>query len=140
MHVNELAKRAGVQAHVIRYYTQTGLLHPSREERNRYRCYVDSDVYRVRFIKRSQSIGFTLGDIKRILDAADQGSPACPDVRKMIIVRARENHARLDELMRLQQRVEQSIATWQSMPDRPPDKETLCHLIDSVGTWGDDLT
>jgi len=42
MHVKELAKRANVPAHVIRYYTKIGLLRPNRDPSNRYREYSDS--------------------------------------------------------------------------------------------------
>jgi DNA-binding transcriptional MerR regulator len=140
MHVNELAKRARVADHVIRYYTQVGLLQPSRDPNNRYRDYSESDVYRVRFIRRSKSLGFTLRDVKAILNDADRGVSPCREVRELIKLRASENHAHLDRLQRMQRRVEAAIAKWETMPDRLPDHESLCHLIDSVGGTEVNLT
>lgn len=140
MYVNELAKRAGVEAHVVRFYTQTGLLHPGRDPKNRYRKYADPDVYRVRFIRRARWLGFTLQDVKTILGDADSGVSPCSAVRELIKLRALENHERLEDLRRLQARVDEAVSIWESMPDRPPDHESLCHLIDAVAQDDGSLT
>lgn len=132
MHVNELATQADVPAHVVRYYTQEGLLKPRRDPRNRYRQYTKSDVYRMRFIRRAKWLGFTLRDVKAILHDADRGMAPCPEVREIIKLRARENRKRLEALTRLQERVEETIALWKTLPDQPPDHESLCYLIDTV--------
>lgn len=130
--VNELARQAGVAAHVVRYYTQVGLLKPKRDPSNRYRDYATSDVYRVRFIRRAKWLGFTLRDVMAILGDADRGVSPCSDVREIIKIRARENHERLKKLERLQARVEEAIKRWETLPDKPPDHDSLCHLIDTV--------
>lgn len=140
MHVNELAKEAGVPDHVIRYYTQVGLLRPARDPNNRYRDYAVSDVYRVRFIRRSKSLGFTLRDVKAILHDADRGLSPCPEVRALIKLRAKENRERLRALQHLHRRVEAAVKEWEAMPNRPPDHESLCHLIDAVGSADINLT
>lgn len=98
MHVNELAKRANIPAHVVRHYTQVKLMKPKRDLRNRYRKYAETDVYRLRFIRRAKWFGFTLCDVKAILRYADRGVASCPELGKIIKERARENHDRLDEL------------------------------------------
>lgn len=140
MQVNELAKHAGVPAHVVRYYTQIGLLRPDRDPKNSYREYAASDVYRIRFIRRAKWLGFTLRDIKAILHDADQGMSPCADVRKIIKIRASQNHDRLQELKQLQARIEEAVALWDNMPNRPPDHESLCHLIDAMAMSDGDLT
>jgi len=140
MHVNEIARKSGVAPHVVRYYTQLGLLQPRRDPKNRYREYAEPDVYRLRFIRRAKWLGFTLRDVKAILRDADGGVAPCPDVRKLIKVRAKENRDRLRELKRLQHRVEKAIALWDTMPDRPPDHKNLCHLIDTVAAAEGGLT
>lgn len=140
MHVNELAKQSDVPAHVVRYYTQIGLLTPTREPNNRYRDYETSDVYRVKFIRRAKCLGFTLRDVKAILADADAGVSPCPKVRDIVKLRARENRGRVAELQRLQARVDDAVSLWESMPDRLPDHQSLCHLIDTVAAGSGDLT
>lgn len=132
MHVNDLAKQSGVPPHVVRYYTQIGLLTPKRDPKNRYRDYAAADVYRVRFIRRAKWLGFTLKDVEKILADADAGRSPCPEVREIVKIRARENHERLEDLHRLQRRVENAVAVWETLPDRRPDHDSLCYLIDTV--------
>jgi DNA-binding transcriptional MerR regulator len=132
MTVRELAKRAGVPPHVVRYYTQRGLLNPQRNARNRYRYYAASDLYRLQFVCRAKRVGFTLSDIKMVLGDADRGISPCPEVRRLVRVRAQENEERLAAAVRLQQRIHEAVKTWETLPDRPPDHESLCRLIDAI--------
>ena len=132
MTVHELARRAGVPPHVVRYYTQRGLLRPQRNAHNRYRHYAASDLYRLQFICRAKRVGFTLGDIELILGDADRGVSPCPQVRRLVERRATENEERLADAARLQQRIRETVKTWETLPDRPPDHESLCRLIDAI--------
>ena len=140
MLVNELARHAGVEAHVVRFYTQEGLLHPERDPNNSYREYALSDVRRLRFIRRARWLGFTLRDIEAILNDVDNDVSPCGDVRETIKIRASENRQRIEDLKRLQSRMEDAVKAWERMPDRPPDHESLCHLIDAVARDEGSLT
>lgn len=140
MQVNELAKQAGVEPHIVRFYTQTGLLHPGRDPKNHYRNYADSDVHRLRFIRRARWLGFTLQDIKTILSDADEGVSPSSEIREIIKTRSQENQKRLRDFEHLQARVDRAISVWESMPDQSPDHDSLCHLIDVVAEGEDILT
>ncbi len=132
MNVHELAKQAGVADHVVRYYTQRGLLEPRRNSHNGYREYAPADLYRLRFICRAKLVGFTLSDIGLILRDADRGVAPCPQVREMVRRRARDNERRLAAAKRLQARIRAAVDLWATMPDEAPDHESLCRLIDAL--------
>jgi len=139
MNVHKLAERVGVPDHVVRYYTQRGLLEPRRNAHNGYREFAPSDLYRLRFICRAKLVGFTLNDISRILDDADRGVTPCPQVREIIRRRAEDNERRLAAARRLQSRIRDAIELWEAMPDESPDNESLCQLIDALASVeGDD--
>jgi DNA-binding transcriptional MerR regulator len=138
MNVNDLAKRAGVAPHVVRYYTQRGLLAPQRNARNGYREFAPTDLYRLRFICRAKLVGFTLGDISLILRDADAGEAPCTKVRRIVQRRAKDNEERLAAAGRLQARIRAAVELWETMPDRPPDHESLCRLIDAIAVDGVD--
>lgn len=140
MQVKDLAKQANVATHVVRYYTEIGLLKPERDPSNRYRVYAQTDIYRVKFIRRARWLGFTLNDVKAILSDADAGESPCADVRRIVRTRLAEIGDKLAELSRLQARVEQAVELWDTMPDRSPDHSSLCHLIDTVASFRGDLT
>lgn len=134
MNVHDLAERAGVPDHVVRYYTQRGLLEPRRNSHNGYREFAPADLYRLRFICRAKLVGFTLSDISLILKDADRGVAPCPQVREIVRQRAEDNERRLAAAKRLQSRIRAAVDVWETMPDEPPDHESLCRLIDALAT------
>jgi MerR family Zn(II)-responsive transcriptional regulator of zntA len=72
MLINELSKISGLSAHTIRYYEKYGLIKGIRKEdvkSNNYFHYSDDDAYKLNLIKEAKSIGFTLNEIKELLDA-----------------------------------------------------------------------
>ncbi len=129
--VNQLATRAGAPAHVVRYYTRIGLLHPAAQRANGYRLYDTKDASRLRFIRLAKHLGFTLREIDEIIRHADIGESPCADVRRIIQQHIAENRARIDEMQRLQDRMEGALEQWKSMPDGVPDGHSVCHLIES---------
>ncbi len=65
--IGKLAQAGGVGVETIRYYQRRGLLEtPSRDRE--IRRYGSDDVRRLRFIRQAQSAGFTLEEIKELLD------------------------------------------------------------------------
>lgn len=132
MQVREVAKKAGVPAHVVRYYTKLNLLKPGRDPNNRYRDYSESDVRRVKFIRRAKRLGFTLADARAILHDADKGESACPKARALIEQRLAEHGERIQALMALHRRMTEAIEVWKTLPDDTPDGHSLCHLIERV--------
>lgn len=109
MTVLEIAKACEVAPHVVRYYTRIGLLRPAYNARNRYRLYTESDAARLRFIRRAQRRGFTLKEVARIIDCQEQRQSPCALVRRLIERRIEENRDKLQELTRLQARMERAF-------------------------------
>ena len=132
MQVKDLANQTGVAAHVIRYYTQIGLLTPARDPKNRYRKYALSDISRVRLIRCAKRLGFTLRDVRSILKEADEEVSPSVDVRQLLRQRGRENRARLKEFSRQQSRIEEAIRAWDVLDDQPHGYDALCRLVESV--------
>jgi len=70
--ISQLAKASHVNVETIKYYERRELL--SRPDRNQtgYRMYSEAAVEEVNFIKKAQSLGFTLSEIKHLLAIARQ--------------------------------------------------------------------
>lgn len=138
MMVAELARTASVTPHVVRHYTRIGLLKPFRNEGNGYKLYNRNDLHRLMFIRRAKYLGYTLADIRGILDEARHGSSPCPHVRRIIQKRIEENRVKLAELTRLQDRMEDALDEWRNLPDGMPDGNSVCYLIESMAEFPDD--
>ena len=66
------AKRAGMGIDTIRYYERAGLIRPQSRLESGYRKYGETEVARLRFIKRAQALGFTLKEIGDLLKLSAQ--------------------------------------------------------------------
>lgn len=132
MIASEVAKLAGVSANVVRYYSRIGLLNPTRNPDNGYREYTPQDVIRVSFVRKAKWLGFTLKDVKVILEKADSGKSPCGEVRRIITERLRENQQRLDHLHEIHERMERAAESWILLSDSAPGDESICGLIDEL--------
>jgi DNA-binding transcriptional MerR regulator len=131
--VSELARLATVSPDAVRYYARTGLLTPERNPMNGYREFSASDVRRLRFIKRAQSLGFSLGEIATIIQTARQRKSPCPLARDIIKRHIGEAGEELERLIRLRDRMKKAMAKWKRMPDGIPDGDEICRLIEATG-------
>lgn len=127
-----LADKSGVSPDIVRYYTRRGLLKPTRHPHNRYNLYQETDVARLRFIRQAKSLGYTLNEIARIFEESGRGASPCPLVREIIERHIAGNQKALDEMLEIQTRIEAASKQWASMPDRAPNGNTICHLIESI--------
>jgi len=132
MTVSELARRAGVTADTVRHYTRSGLLAPVRDKSNGYNCYSSGDLTRLLFIRKARLLGFGLGDVRDILKESSHGHSPCPLVRKMMERCLQENRRKLQDLEKLQARMEHAAARWANMPDGMPDGKAVCQLIEAI--------
>jgi MerR family mercuric resistance operon transcriptional regulator len=68
MKIGELSAKAGVNVQTIRFYEREKLLRIPLRTQSGYRTFTEADLERVRFIKDSQQLGFTLKEIKELLE------------------------------------------------------------------------
>jgi DNA-binding transcriptional MerR regulator len=68
MRIGELSARAGVNVQTIRFYEREKLLRKPVRTASGYRTFEEADLERVRFIKDSQQLGFSLKEIKELLE------------------------------------------------------------------------
>lgn len=129
--VTALARRCDTTPHTVRYYSRMGLLRSQRHPQNQYRLYPFKEVSRLNFIRQAKYLGYTLNEIRQILQDAENGESPCPQVREILQRHIKENRARLDELLTLQNRMEQALQQWSRMQDGVPNGHSVCHLIET---------
>ena len=132
MQVHELATRAAVAPHVVRYYARLGLLRPARDPRNKYKEFSQADLQRLGFILKAKRLGFTLGEVRMVLDMSRKGKTPCPLVREVVRRRVADNAHDLAELIALQERMQSALRKWRRMRDGVPDGQAICRLIEAV--------
>lgn len=78
----ELAKQAGVNVETLRFYEREGLLAEPPRRASGYREYPPDTVQRIRFIQRAKELGFTLREIKGLLELRVDPDTTCAEVRE----------------------------------------------------------
>lgn len=78
--IGVFAKSVGVQPDTLRYYERNGLLAAPERTAAGYRVYAQGDVERVRFIRKAQTLGFTLKEIAALLALRASDSARTADV------------------------------------------------------------
>ena len=68
--IGAVARRAGVRTSAIRYYETQGILQPAHRLPNGYRVYGEDAVSSLQFVRRAQTLGITLAEVKQLLRLA----------------------------------------------------------------------
>ncbi|HJU09860.1 MAG TPA: heavy metal-responsive transcriptional regulator [Candidatus Binataceae bacterium] len=128
-----VAKKTGVGVQTLHYYERINLLpKPARSEAN-YRLYSADAVRRVTFIKKAQALGFTLAEIKEILELKSHGRAPCRKVAELGERHLRDIDTRLAELRRYRSAVARSLASWrEKTAHRRNCAGEFCDLIERL--------
>ncbi|MBD1555722.1 MerR family transcriptional regulator [Vibrio sp. S9_S30] len=130
MLTTEIARKVGVTAETVRFYTRKGLISADRDPNNGYKIYHQSTVKRLRFISHARAIGFSLSDIQEIIEYSNQGQTPCPQVRSMLGDKIAETKQKINEYHRHLALMEATYTEWENKPDMVPDGKALCCLIE----------
>lgn len=68
--ISQLAKACAVNIETIRYYERRGLIPEPPRNQSGYRTFPEEMIKDIQFIKRTQNLGFTLDEIKKLLNAS----------------------------------------------------------------------
>jgi len=105
--IGRLAKAAGVGVETVRYYEQRGILpQPPRDEG--VRRYPSDFVNRIRFVKRAQTLGFTLDEISELLKLEDGAQRH--SIRAIARQRLTEIEAKVADLQRMRSTLKRVLA------------------------------
>jgi len=106
--IGQLARRAGVAIDTVRYYERNQLLDPAGRLESGYRRYGDSELRRLRFIRRAKALGFSLADVRALLSLSDERNVA--KVKRAAEARLADVEQRLAELERIRNGLQALVA------------------------------
>ncbi|MFF1399687.1 MerR family transcriptional regulator [Streptomyces sp. NPDC058287] len=72
MQIGEVAARTELSLRTIRHYEETGLVMPSARSPGGFRLYTEADVSRLMVIRRMKPLGFSLDEMRDLLEATDR--------------------------------------------------------------------
>ena len=104
MKIGEIAKRSGIGIETIRYYEREGLLLEPERRPSGYRQYDEATVERLAYIRRAKELGFTLAEIRELLELSFAHSD-CDHIRQ----RAEAKVADIESKIRSLQQMKRSL-------------------------------
>lgn len=94
--IGELARDTGSNVETIRYYEKIGLMPEPERSAGNQRRYAARHRERLRFIRHARELGFTIDDIRELLDLSDQEQRDCTAVDAL----ARRHRDAVDDRIR----------------------------------------
>lgn len=104
--IGKLAKLTGTTAVTIRFYEKHGLLPKSKRSEGGYRLYPEDVIPRFHFIRNAKSVGFSLEEIKILLDLQKSKNSTSKHVRDTTIEKIEEIKTKIDQLKKMQKALE----------------------------------
>ncbi|MEU0898079.1 MerR family transcriptional regulator [Streptomyces massasporeus] len=118
MQIGEVATRTELSLRTIRHYEETGLVIPSARSQGGFRLYTEADIARLMVIRRMKPLGFTLDEMRALLEATDRldsDEEMPPEEREELLERIRgfdqAAQQRVEDLRTQLSRAEEFAAT-----------------------------
>ncbi|MEL7350290.1 MAG: heavy metal-responsive transcriptional regulator [Cyanobacteria bacterium P01_A01_bin.116] len=128
--IGEVSKQTGIAVGALRYYESLSLI-KSERGKNGYRYYHQSAVQQVQFIKKAQSLGFSLEDVGDVLNAHKKGTVPCELVQSLLQEKIDQLGAQIQEMTVFKQGLETYRDSWASTQPRPKPGD-ICPLIETI--------
>jgi len=132
--IGALAKRAGVNTTTIRYYETIGLLPQTQRGENRYRLYSKETVELLQFIAKAKRLGFTLSEIKEIIEIRQMGHAPCVHVNALLESKIADVDQKIAGLLTLRKKLGHLSADWKRQARRKGPMATICPHIEQEAT------
>ena len=97
-----LAQLTSCNIETIRYYEGAGLMPKPKRSEGGYRLYDHTDVRRLSFVRRCRELGFSLEEIRGLLDLVDGGGYSCGEIQNMTLAHANDIRKTLADLRRME--------------------------------------
>ena len=109
--IGRMAEATGTKVETVRWYEKVGLIAPPARTTGNYRAYSSDDLARLSFIRRARDLGFSLDQVRALLDLTRQGERDCATVDGIASEHLAEVDRKLADLTALRRELARVIST-----------------------------
>ncbi|HRH43216.1 MAG TPA: heavy metal-responsive transcriptional regulator [Pyrinomonadaceae bacterium] len=125
--IGEVSRLSGIGIEALRFYEKSGLLDRPKRTNSGYRLYDESVLERLAFVKKAQVLGFSLDEIKQLIENKRAGGNPCTEVREFVRHRLNDLNERIEQMIRFRDELNAALGEW----DEVGEKEGhVCGLIE----------
>ena len=121
--IGQMAKAGNCKVQTIRYYEEIGLLPKPQRSGGNQRLYLEEHRERLSFIRHSRELGFSLDQIRQILDLTDDPTHSCAEVDQIARVHLMEVESKIKRLQSMRKELKRMISQCAG------DKVADCRII-----------
>lgn len=125
----ELARLSGCNIETIRYYENIGLLREPMRNHSGHRLYSPEDEKRLRFLLRCRELGFSISELREMLELVDSDAYTCGEVLSISNRHIEGIKHKIADLNRLKRTLE--TMSLECSGDAVPD----CPLVEALFEW-----
>jgi Cu(I)-responsive transcriptional regulator len=107
--IGALARATGTKVETIRWYESVGLLPAPGRTAGNYRAYDAAHLNRLSFVRRARDLGFSLDQIRALLDLAEQRERSCEAVDAIAREHLEEVERKIADLQALRRELDSLI-------------------------------
>lgn len=126
--IGELSKEAGATVDTIRFYEDKGLLKPESRSSSGYRYYGDIALQTLNFIQSTKELGFTLTEIKELLEIQINRGGKCSLALEKIREKETDIERKIKELKKIKKALRKVSSKCEEASSNQP-----CHFLEFLG-------
>jgi DNA-binding transcriptional MerR regulator len=107
--IGQLGKAAGTKVETIRYYEKIGLLPAAERTASNYRLYGRAHVQQLNFIRRSRGLGFSIDEVRELLELARHRDAPCAEVDQLATRHLATTDRKIEALKRLRRELRDTL-------------------------------
>ncbi|HQV04518.1 MULTISPECIES: helix-turn-helix domain-containing protein [unclassified Novosphingobium] len=127
MKIGELSRATGTNVETIRYYERIGLLPAPERTASNYRSYGEAHRTRLAFVRHSRELGFTIEEVRSLLDLADHPERECSEADRIATRHLAQVAEKIDQLVALRDELSRIIGRCRG------GLAADCHVIEALG-------
>lgn len=125
--IGELSRATRTRVETIRWYEKEGLLPPPSRTAANYRVYGEAALARLSFIRRARDLGFSLTEVRALLNLSEQRESDCATVDALASDHLAEIDRKIEDLVKLRKELSALLASCRG------GRIAECRIIEALG-------
>ncbi len=134
VYIGAIAKRAGLSVDTVRFYEKQNLLKAPPRSLAGYRLYGAYELRTLRFIIRAQQLGFSLQEIRQLLDIQRSPAEVCGRTSRLIEEKLGHVREKLKYLCEIECSLENALGKCRRKLKTLPHSAPICPVLDELAS------